>query len=205
MQCRMCSQRLTRPGKLCRECERELDRARAAAASVDDLSSAVPLIDAGGRTTAESIGWPQLRSRPTVLVMAFSVGLATAVAVYAVRGSHVADKPASVMIDRDLSHVRPREARPPALPPSHSGTAKVASMAVVSHQADAAFDRVLGLADALDRCARELPFARMTCEHRARTHYCTAPGSNRIPQCAAPAGEAATRKAATPNLPSRSP
>ena len=45
--CRMCSQRLTRPGKLCRECERELQRARAAAASVDTLSSAIPVIDAG--------------------------------------------------------------------------------------------------------------------------------------------------------------
>ena len=42
MRCRMCSQRLPRPGKLCRECERELDRARLAANTVAGLAPLGP-------------------------------------------------------------------------------------------------------------------------------------------------------------------
>ena len=79
MHCRMCSQRLTHAGKLCRECERELQRARTAAASVDTLASTVPPIDAARMASADSSGWARrIRSRPTVLVAAFSVGIATA-------------------------------------------------------------------------------------------------------------------------------
>ena len=52
-------------------------------------------------------------------------------------------------------------------------------------RAPVAYDRVLGLADALDGCALESPFARLACEQRARAHYCE--GANgRIPQCADP-------------------
>ena len=64
--CRMCSQRLTRPGRLCRECERELDRARATAESAGNLSSALPLIDAARMATADSAGaFGRFKSRPT--------------------------------------------------------------------------------------------------------------------------------------------
>jgi hypothetical protein len=48
-----------------------------------------------------------------------------------------------------------------------------------------AYDRVLGLADALDGCARESFFARLACEQHARTRYCEGAGG-RIPECAGP-------------------
>lgn len=110
MQCRMCSQRLTRPGKLCRECERELGRARAVAASVDTLSGAVPLIDASRMAgTPPADAWrARLRSRPALLVMAFSIGLATAATAYVVQRTQAASAPASVMLDRDLRNIEPR-------------------------------------------------------------------------------------------------
>jgi len=46
-----------------------------------------------------------------------------------------------------------------------------------------AFDRVLGLADALDTCAREHYFERLACEVRARARYCEGAAAT-IPQCA---------------------
>lgn len=115
MQCRMCSQRLTRPGKLCRECERELGRARAVAASVDMLSG-VPLIDASRMAGAPPAdAWrARLRSRPALLVTAFSIGLATASAAYVAQRTHAVSPPASVMLDRDLRNVRPRSFGAPA-------------------------------------------------------------------------------------------
>jgi hypothetical protein len=110
MQCRMCSQRLTRPGKLCRECERELGRARAAAASADTLSGAVPLIDASRMAGAPPVeAWrARLRSRPALLVTAFSIGLATAAAGYVVQRTQSAPADASVMLDRDVRNIKPR-------------------------------------------------------------------------------------------------
>jgi hypothetical protein len=111
----MCSQRLPRPGKLCRECEREIQRAQAAAASVDDLSSALPVIDAAGMATADSLDWPgRMRSRPPVVAIALSAGFAIAVGLYVIRGPNVAAPIDSVMIDRDLSSVQPRDMRAPA-------------------------------------------------------------------------------------------
>jgi hypothetical protein len=118
-QCRMCSQRLTRPGRLCRECERELERARAVAQSVGDLSSAAPLIDAARVATADSAGWAGgMMSRPSVLVVAFSAGLAAAAALYLAQRSHAAVHAESVMIDRDLSNIRPPERRTATLAPN---------------------------------------------------------------------------------------
>jgi hypothetical protein len=49
-----------------------------------------------------------------------------------------------------------------------------------------AYDRVLGLADALDGCAKESFFARLACEQDARTRYCEG-ADGRIPECAGPA------------------
>jgi hypothetical protein len=118
MHCRMCSQRLTRPGRLCRECEQELERARAAAASLDNLSSESPLIDTARQTVAEAVSWTErLRSRPTVVVAALSIGIASALVLYVVQASHAAGKPESVMIDRDLSTIRPRQFHAPARVP----------------------------------------------------------------------------------------
>ena len=114
----MCSQRLPRPGKLCRECEREIQRAQAAAASLDDLSSAVPVIEAAGMATADSLDWPgRLRSRPPVVAIALSAGFAIAVGLYVVRWPNVAAT-GSVMIDHDLSNVQPRDVRAPAARPA---------------------------------------------------------------------------------------
>ena len=94
--CRMCSQRLPRPGRLCRECERELDRARAVAASVDTLSPAMPLVDVARLANEPPGGWSaQLRSRPTVVVGAFAVGIAAAIAFYVVDLSHASAPGAS--------------------------------------------------------------------------------------------------------------
>lgn len=119
MQCRMCSQRLTRPGKLCRECEHELGRARAVAASVDTLAGAVPLIEAS-RLAAGSPGRDRiarLRSRPAALAAAFTIGLATAAGAYVVQRTH-ATAPASVMLDQDLRNIKPRSFGAPQ--PAHA-------------------------------------------------------------------------------------
>lgn len=184
MHCRMCSQRMTGPGRLCRECERELDRARAASASVGDLSSAAPLVDAARMSAGDPPGLAErLPSRGTLLVAAFSVGLALAVSFYAARGSHPRAAAESVMIGRDLSNVRPREIRAPASATPRAGDAPAAASAPVAHR-NGGYDRVLGLADALDTCASETPYARVACEQRARARYCAASGAERIPQCA---------------------
>jgi len=45
-QCRMCSQRLTRPGRLCRECEHELQRARHVGLAIGELAPAVTCSEA---------------------------------------------------------------------------------------------------------------------------------------------------------------
>ena len=229
--CRMCSQRLTRPGKLCRECERELQRARTTAASVDTLSAGVPLIDAARMATTQPSGWARkFRSRPTVLVAAFSVGIATAATLHVAHRTEAAGS-GSVMIDRDLRNVTPRDhhaaAQVPARgdvtpassevpapqPAAERRTPVVVGMAATgsrssdpapsaapssaaappvdarSARGDApskpAYDRVLGLAAALDDCSNESLFARIACEHRARAHYCEgAAARQQIPQCA---------------------
>jgi len=110
MQCRMCSQRLTRPGRLCRECDQELARARALAAAVDGLSPVAPL--AGASTVDDLlVSTARLTSPPALVVVAFVVGIVAAIAVYSVERSHASGSGESVMIDRDLSNVRPREYR----------------------------------------------------------------------------------------------
>jgi hypothetical protein len=108
MQCRMCSQRLTRPGKLCRECERELDRARLAAASVDDLAMALSPIDASRMAGGGSPWSARLRTRSSVIAVAFAIGLGGALAIYHAQHPAVSTTAGSVMLDRDVSSVRAR-------------------------------------------------------------------------------------------------
>jgi hypothetical protein len=137
MHCRMCSQRLTRPGKLCRECEREVQRAQAAAASVDTLSSAVPLIDAAQLADGSS-GWTgRLRPRPSVLAVAFAVGMATVAAMYVMQGSQASARPESVMIDRDLSKVTPRDVRAATRAVARDDEPAAAPAAAIAKPADA--------------------------------------------------------------------
>ena len=176
LKCRMCSQRLTRPGKLCRECERELDRDRAAA---DGLAAVVDLPGSGGaRLEAATFG--TLGSRTVVLFGAFAIGIGIAASAYVVQRARSAhDTGTSVMIDRDLSGIKPREVRAQA---QRAAPAAIA----VAHADRPSYDRVLGLADALDRCSDAVPSVRLACEARARAVYCGSAGADRIPQCIAP-------------------
>ena len=174
----MCSQRLTRPGRLCRECERELDGERAAA---DGLAAVVQLPDSvGGLEVAR---FDALRSGAVALVAAFAIGIGIAAGAYVLHGKHGShDAGASVMIDRDLSGIKPRAVRAPA-PPQRSA---VPGATAVAHSSAPSYDRVLGLADALDRCSDAVPVERLACEARARAVYCGSAGADRIPQCIAP-------------------
>lgn len=176
--CRMCSQRLTRPGRLCRECERELDRERAAA---DGFAAVVELPGSGlGR---EAAIFAAVRSRSVALFAAFGIGIGIAGGAYVIHGARsVHDAGASVMIDRDLSGIKPREVRAPASPQRSAAPAAIA----VAHSAARSYDRVLGLADALDRCSDAAPNAWLACEARARAVYCGSAGADRIPQCITP-------------------
>ena len=219
MHCRMCSQRLPRPGRLCRECEQELDFARLARPA-GGLAPGPQLDEV---LLAEANHWTQrLPGRPIAILAAFSVGITAAATLYVVRTSWTAPRHESVMLDRDLgslkvrsqnstewprggtpatqSDVTPRKARresvsraPVATPiVSTAATATVAAVndppkdqvAIAAPHA-ATYDRVLGLANALDGCASESYFARLACEQRARTRYCEG-AEGRIPQCAEP-------------------
>ena len=174
--CRMCSQRLTRPGRLCRECERELDRERAA---VDGFAAVVQLPGSGG-LGPEAATFGARRSHTVALFAAFVIGIGIAASAYVVQGARSAhDAGTSVMIDRDLSGIKPREVRAPAQ--AHRPAAPAAR--AVAHSAVPSYDRVLGLADALDRCSEAVPQARLACEARARDDYCGSAGADRIPQC----------------------
>lgn len=217
----MCSQRLPRPGRLCRECEQELNLARSTAKTLGGVLAPDPDVDESLPMPGVA-GWAARAPRPTVVVAAFAVGITAALAVYALNGWPGAR--GSVMIDRDLSSVRARAPHrsfaggagdaaaarsadavqrqparasdaPVAMPIAVTGaTAPVIPVqrsphnervASAASRAPVAYDRVLGLADALDGCALESPFARLACEQRARARYCEG-ASGRIPQCADP-------------------
>jgi len=220
MHCRMCSQRLPRPGRLCRECEQELDFAR----SARPPGGLAPGPQLDEVLLAEANHWTQrLSGRPIAILAAFSVGIAAAATLYVVRASWTAPRHESVMLDRDLgslkvrsqnatewprggapatqSDVTPRKAhresvsRAPVATPIVSAAATATVATAVNdppkdHVATAAphaatYDRVLGLANAIDGCASESYFARLACEQRARTRYCEG-AEGRIPQCAEP-------------------
>ena len=114
MKCRMCSQRLTQPGKLCRECESELESARTAAAA-GALSPAVPLLEANPLEALDADGargrW---RSRPAMLVAAFAAGIAAAAVVHVATGGRSPAAPGSPLIDVRSS----ADAPDPAIPVS---------------------------------------------------------------------------------------
>ena len=177
--CRMCSQRLTRPGRLCRECERELDRERAAA---DGLAAVIELPDSPG-AGRETERLRPLRSRNVAVVTAFAIGIGVAAGFYVAHGARTPDDAgSSVMIDRDLSGIKPRVVRAPASPASSAAPGAI----TVAHSTAPSYDRVLGLADALDRCSEAAPDERLACEARARAAYCGSAGADRIPQCFKP-------------------
>ena len=177
--CRMCSQRLTRPGRLCRECERELDRERAA---VEGFAAVVQLPGSSG-PGAEGATFGALRSRTVALSAAFVIGIGIVASAYVVQGARSAHGAGtSVMIDRDLSRITPREVQAPM--PAQRAAAPAAT--AVASPAAPSYDRVLGLADALDHCSDAAPPARSACQARARADYCESAGADRIPQCITP-------------------
>ena len=189
----MCSQRLPRPGRLCRECEQELELAQSARSLAGPVHGTQP----DELYLAGLSGWKRFPARLIVVVAAFVVGVSAAAAVYGLRGS--SNDGGSVMIDR---YHGARVARPQASAESAvvstTATPALVRVTVVSPgaqkaidanaEADAqparhSFDRVLGLADALDACAREHYFERLACEVRARARYCEGAAAT-IPQCA---------------------
>jgi hypothetical protein len=129
-QCRMCSQRLTGAGKVCRECERELESARFAGVSVDALAAAVPLIDASRVAgTEDGAGrFGRRYSRGSMIAAAFSVGLVGAIALHLAQRSNAA--PGSVMLDRDISGLHARSFMPASVHSSELAGAGPSSNAV---------------------------------------------------------------------------
>ena len=109
MHCRMCSQRLPRPGRLCRECEQELNLARSARPQGGFAQGPRPdeLLLIGASP------WLRMPSRPVVVVAAFAVGLSAAAAVYAIHASWGTAGAESVMIDRPAGRAgsQPKPAR----------------------------------------------------------------------------------------------
>jgi hypothetical protein len=205
---------MTRPGRVCRECEQERTLARSSSGSPAGFAPVHRSPDEALADPGIAVWASQLRARPVLLAGAFVVGIAAAAAVYAINGLRSEARHESVMIDRDLSAVRARHfhrASDPApsavvtVPsgagvtgvkaarPSAGGTGDplprprpVEHVASAAERAPATYDRVLGLADALDGCSHESFFARLACEGRARAQYCDGAGG-RIPQCAEPA------------------
>jgi hypothetical protein len=107
MKCRMCSQQLTSPGRLCRECERELERARRADLVAGELAEVVTRSHAANART----GWTtKLRAPRHVIALAFCVGVAAAGSAGVVQ--HESSRTArSVMLDVTATSVtRGREA-----------------------------------------------------------------------------------------------
>lgn len=105
MHCRMCSQRLTRPGKLCRECERELQRARYAGVSMDELLPSAPMI---GASRMAGTWLARLRSPGPVVAAAFAVGVVSAATLHVVRYATAAAASGSVMLERGAGDARVR-------------------------------------------------------------------------------------------------
>ena len=103
-QCRMCSQRLTRPGRLCRECERELSRARYVGLSAGEppLVAALPetLPMAGNEWLAH------VRAPASVVAIAFAFGVAATVTLQVIEHSEAAVAHDSVMLGSQAASVR---------------------------------------------------------------------------------------------------
>jgi len=195
MQCRMCSQRLTRPGKLCRECECELERARYV--DVGDAAAEGALLETLSITSDR---WPStLRAPGAIIAAAFALGLVGAAALHVADASHVVVASHSVMLDvaaphglrrvslgvsRDDGVERPQartNSSAPAPMPAPEAP-KVVLHTPTPRKADVPADPARALGDALSRCGDESVFARPACEERARARHCA--DAVALPQCA---------------------
>jgi hypothetical protein len=131
-QCRMCSQRLTRPGRLCRECERELQRAHPAGLAIGELPTAVTSSETV-RMTGGSEWLTRLRSPVAVVALAFAIGVAASVAMEMNERPDAGGAHRSVMLGaavRQTSIVSPGAAAvvyAPAVPVAASATVEVTS------------------------------------------------------------------------------
>ena len=104
-QCRMCSQRMTRPGRLCRECERELQRARYVGVSLGDIE---PTLAAAEASRVVANDWlARLRTPGSAIAVAFAIGVSATVAMHIADNSEAAVTHGSVMLDaQQMSHLR---------------------------------------------------------------------------------------------------
>jgi hypothetical protein len=128
MQCRMCSQRLPRPGRLCRECDRELERARYAGVSIGELAPALASADASRMAAS---GWrARVRSPGPVIAAAFFVGLVAAIALHVVDKSEAAVTHVSVMPDTHASPGLRRVSIGDALPVTGTGATQASPPAL---------------------------------------------------------------------------
>jgi hypothetical protein len=212
MQCRMCSQRLTRPGKLCRECEHELDRARYSGISIDAL---VAQSGGGEASRLAEPGWlSRVRSPATIVAVAFAIGVGSAGLVHIVETQPPSAPVHSVMPDVDeptpirgiafdapapspATRVAPQRhkttvAHAPITAPEPVTTVAVAHNAETTIAFHATGTRVASVSSqaaaldmALANCSEERFFARPGCQQRARARYCVGDASE-LAQCATP-------------------
>ena len=102
--CRLCSQRLTRPGRLCRECECELARARYAGLPIGELAPAVTSADTSRMAGGEWLR--RARAPGSMVAIAFAIGIAATVTLQLVERSEAAVAGASVMLGSQFAPPR---------------------------------------------------------------------------------------------------
>ena len=114
IQCRMCSQPLTRRGELCPECERELHGGQTllvGGSAADSLRAPADGFDAIGRL-ATTRWLPPFRSPGIVVVAAFAMAAAGAATLYLVQRASASGAPAMESLPR--AEVPASETRSPA-------------------------------------------------------------------------------------------
>ena len=122
-QCRMCSQRLTRPGRLCRECERELSRARYVGLSAGEP----PLVAALPETlpTAGNEWLAHVRAPASVVAIAFAFGVAATVTLQVIEHSEAAVAHDSVMLGSHAASVHQVSIVSPGAASAHAASEPV--------------------------------------------------------------------------------
>jgi hypothetical protein len=96
---------MTRPGRLCRECERELQRARYAGVSLGEIE---PTLAAAEASRVVANDWlARLRTPGSAIAVAFAIGVSATVALHIANSSEAAMTHGSVMLDaQQVSHLR---------------------------------------------------------------------------------------------------
>ena len=102
--CRLCSQRLTRPGRLCRECECELARTRYAGTPAGELAPAFAAAETSRMAGGEWLR--RARAPGSIVAIAFATGIAAAVTLQVVERSEAAVAGTSVMLGSQAGSLR---------------------------------------------------------------------------------------------------